>query len=58
MEKVLRERERRAFTGVARATWDRWERQGLAPPRIKLGPKACGWKLSTLEAWLESRVKA
>ena len=38
-DKVVRERERRMITGVSRATWNRWERQGLVPPRIKLGDR-------------------
>jgi len=58
MDKVIRERERRALTGVSRATWRRWEQKGLVPPRIKLGPRVCGWKVSSLESWLESRAKA
>jgi len=58
VDRCVRERERRAITGVAPVTWWRWERAGLVPRRVRLGPKAVGWKMSQLQEWLQSRESA
>lgn len=50
---------RRRVTGVAQTTWDRMEKAGLAPSRIRLTPSGgrVGWLVSELVAWRESRPR-
>jgi len=33
----------------------RWERQGLFPKRLRLGPNRIGWRESAIRDWLDSR---
>jgi prophage regulatory protein len=42
-------------TGVKRSTVYAKVKDGTFPPPIQLGPRAVGWKLSVLNAWLASR---
>jgi len=60
MQKVINEHQRRRITGVPRSTWYRWEREGLVPQRIQLGPRRVGWLLNEINAWIDrcERVKA
>ncbi len=39
----------------ASTVW-RWERDGLFPKRIKLGPHAVGWLESEVDAWIAKRA--
>lgn len=54
-EKIIREPERRDTTGIPKATWRRYERSGLVPKRVRIGPRAVGWRLSEIKEWIESR---
>ena len=55
--RYLREKEvRNCAAGVARSTLQRWERDGLFPKRVKLGPGdrgVVGWTDSDINEWLE-----
>ena len=51
---IVRERQRRAITGVPRTTWNRWEREGRVPLRRELGPGSVGWIRGELVAWVQS----
>ena len=44
--------------GVGRTTAYNLIRSGALEPPLKLGPRACGWRLSTLDAFLDSRAQA
>ncbi|NDY95048.1 helix-turn-helix transcriptional regulator [Wenzhouxiangella limi] len=39
---------------VSRATWYSWIRQGIAPPPIKLGPRASAWRVEDIRAFVEN----
>lgn len=54
---VINERERRAITGISRSTWHRWEKAGLVPRRIQLGPRRVAWYLADINDWLEERAR-
>ncbi len=44
--------------GVSISTLYRWERERPDfPRRIKLGPRASGWRLADLESWLERQAR-
>jgi len=43
--------------GVSTSTLYRWERERPDfPRRIKLGPRASGWRVADLDAWLEKQA--
>jgi len=56
VERAVREPERFAITGISRVEWWRREARGEVPRRFQLGPKAVGWRLSELLAWVEERA--
>lgn len=55
--RYLREREVVERVGVSRVTIRRWEKQGLFPRRIQLGPNSVGWLESEFLIWQQSRLK-
>ncbi len=55
VDRIVRERERVEITGYAATRWREMEREGLAPRRRQIGPRAVGWLLSELMAWVTSR---
>ena len=57
IDPIIRFKDQEHHTGIGRTTAYSYIKQGLMPPPIALGPRACGWKLSTLRAWLSSREK-
>lgn len=56
--RIVKERERRAITGVSRWTCNRLERSGEFPQRVKLTGSRVGWRLSELQEWVASREAA
>lgn len=56
-DRLIREPERRAITGLSYSTWHRLEERGAAPKPVKLGARAVAWKLSDLQAWVQ-RIEA
>jgi len=44
-----------ALLGVSQSTIDRWSRDGLFPPKLRLGPARVGWRQTSVEAWLAQR---
>jgi prophage regulatory protein len=52
-DRIIREPERRARTGVSRCQWWRMEAAGKAPRRVQLGPKIVGWRASQIDRWIE-----
>ena len=57
-DRIVREPERRHITGISPVQWWRYEKAGLAPRRLKLGPNSVGWKLSALQRWISEREAA
>ena len=56
MNRVIREEECRAITGLSRTTRWEMERAGTFPPRRRLSPNTVGWLLSDIRRWLHNRV--
>ena len=54
-DRVVRPNEAVVITGRSLASIWRDEQAGTFPPRIRLGAKAVGYKLSALMAWMDSR---
>lgn len=54
-ERVVREKERAAITGVGSSRWYELQDADLAPRPIPIGVRARGWLLSELLAWVEQR---
>ncbi|WP_368172471.1 helix-turn-helix transcriptional regulator [Aeromonas sp. R2-1] len=57
-ERLVREADRRAITGVTRTLWWKMEREGLAPKRVRLSIHCVAWRLSDLLWWIEQRKAA
>ena len=55
MMQVLRPKELARILGVSVPTIYRYDKQGLLPPRRRIGPKISGWLKSEISTWLESR---
>ena len=52
---VIRSKELAKLLGVSTVTLWRWEKKGLIPQRISLGPNTRAWLTSDIEAWIEER---
>ena len=58
-DRVLRVPEvRQILGGIGSTTLWRWVRESNFPQPISLGAKVAGWRLSTVNAWLDSRTPA
>lgn len=55
---IIREAERRRLTGISRIQWWRYEKEGTAPIKLRLGPNTVGWLRHEIEAWVQARVDA
>ena len=44
-ERLVRESDRRAITGVSRTQWWTMERKQVAPARLKLGCNSVAWRI-------------
>lgn len=42
--------------GCSKPTLYSWVRKGVFPAPLKIGPKATGWLLSEIEAWVAARA--
>lgn len=38
---------------VARSTWFKWVKAGIAPPAVRLGPRAVAWRQSDITAFMQ-----
>jgi prophage regulatory protein len=56
LERIVRESERRAITGVPTSTWYMLMSEGRAPKSVSLGEHSRGWVLSELQEWVEARI--
>jgi predicted DNA-binding transcriptional regulator AlpA len=55
MSDITIERKPWLLFSVSRTTWWRWEKDGLVPKGIQLGPNTKGWRMSDLEKCLEDK---
>ncbi len=55
---ILRPKETARYLGIHLSTVYRWERDGLLPHRVQLGPLATGWRKEDLDEWLANRPNA
>lgn len=56
-ERTLSLAETCTYVGLSRWTIRRMYREGKFPPPIQLTDIKIGWRISTLDAWLESRQR-
>lgn len=56
--KILRFPEVRERIGLCRSSIYAYIRAGEFPQRVKLGPRAVGWRESEIDAWIEKRKTA
>jgi len=57
-DRIVREAERRAITGVSQSRWYELMAKGLAPKPVRIGGRAVGWLLSELLSWVAARKVA
>jgi prophage regulatory protein len=55
-QRLVREAERRQITGLPTSTWYEHQKQGLAPPPVKLSASRVAWPLSELNALNNARI--
>ena len=55
IDRIVRDRECEAITGLSRTQRWRLERENKFPKRRVLGPNSRGWLLSELAEWVRSR---
>lgn len=58
LEAILRWPQVKELVNLSRVTVWRMERRGLFPGRVTLGSNSCGWRLSEISSWLDSRPRA
>lgn len=54
--RILRRKEVEAMIGLSRSTIYKLISQEIFPKPVQLGTRAVGWRLSDIEAWLNTRV--
>ena len=53
---ILRRKDVEAMIGLSRSTIYKLISQEMFPKPIQLGPRAVGWLLADIEAWLDTRM--
>ena len=53
--KIITIKEICQMLGKSRSTIWRWQKAGIFPPSVRLGPNSVGLFMDDLEAWLKSR---
>ena len=54
-DRIVREAERKAITGVPTSGWYVMQAKGTAPKPVRLGPRSVGWLLSELQGWIAAQ---
>ncbi|WP_299980052.1 AlpA family transcriptional regulator [Desulfobacula sp.] len=54
--RIIRKPELFKLIGVSDTTIWRWEKDGLFPKRVALGPNSSGWLESEVAAWFETKA--
>lgn len=57
-ERILKLPDVIAMTALSRSSLYAYAKEGRFPVPIPLGPKAVGWKLSEVVAWIDERTKS
>lgn len=57
-DRIYRVKDAMAYLNVSRTTLHEWVQKGLLPRALSLGPRAVGWRKSTLDSFIESRQAA
>lgn len=57
-DRLIREVEIAALTGLSRTARYQMERRGEFPPRRRIGARHVGWLASEVEQWLRGRPRA
>ena len=55
-DRLVRETERRNFTGIPTSSWYELVNDGLAPPAVKLSKYTAAWPFSELTAMNAARI--
>jgi len=56
-DRVLRCSDVVVLVRVCRASIYKWEKKGLFPKRIQLGPRVVSWRRSDVLKWLDARSR-
>ena len=56
LDRILKRREVLKLCGFSDTTLFRLCRSGAFPKAVRLSERRCGWRESSIRAWLESRV--
>jgi prophage regulatory protein len=56
MNRFVRMPELLVLTGLSASTIYRLEKRGQFPRRIRLAPNSVGWRLKSVQSWIESRT--
>lgn len=54
--RIVRRKELAEILGVSEVTVWRWHRQGLLPPKRRIGPNSVGWLASEIDEWWQRKV--
>ncbi len=54
--RIIRRKSLSQRLDVSETTIWRWEKQGVLPPKCKLGPNVVGWLESQIDAWWSERT--
>ena len=54
---ILRRKDVEKMVGLSRSTIYLLMSKGLFPAQLKLGPRAVGWKVSDIKAWLDDPAR-
>lgn len=56
--RLVRRPEVEALTGLPKSTLYDYLQAGTFPPPVKLSARSVAWRLSEVQAWIDSRVSA
>ena len=56
-DRIVSAKERKRLIPFSNAHWDRLEKDGKVPRRIRLGEHRVGWSLMALQDWLDERER-
>lgn len=56
MNKILRLRAAKDWTGLSRSTIYAMMKNGTFPKSLSLGARSIGWLESDIQAWIDSRI--
>lgn len=55
-DNIIRQKDLATLLGVSLDTIKRWKREQRLPAAIQIGPRAVGWRMSTIEAFIAART--